>query len=88
LFSDEITSSGELPSTISVKVPLPNVQTTPVIPYWATSSSTSKTHDYTYRAQNYSSNTWTTQPPQQTISLQHEEYQREFGEFWHDQHFT
>lgn len=85
----EIANSGEIPSAISVKVPPPDVPSTQIIPYWATVSPPTaatqqpQTQQYTYWPQNYSpgTNWWTTQTPHQTINLQHEEYQREFGKF-------
>lgn len=82
----EITSSGDIPKTVSVKVPLPQPSsTTPIVPYWATTTlatQDSLSQAYTYQtAQNHSraNNWWTSTAPPPAITFQQDEYQREYG---------
>ncbi|KAI6221187.1 hypothetical protein M3Y95_01014100 [Aphelenchoides besseyi] len=69
----EITSSGQIPTTVSVRLPpiVRPVTTTPIVPYWS-QQTTQQPEPQSY---SYQTNLWTTQPP--IASMTQEQYQRE-----------
>lgn len=76
IISDEISSSGDIPKTVSVTIPsISSLPTTKLVPYWATTTPTPYYNQYQSRY------------PQNQVSYVHttmsvEEYQREVGKFF------